>query len=106
MSSGGVNLGSTGSIGRSGSNLNVNIYDDPTARNIPHSVINFQTIIVATNFYGSGQNVVMGVYNWGFRNSSGTPAQTHTTNTVNFSTIRQSSLNILRKDYPSYNLNQ
>ena len=66
------------------------------------SIVNFQTIIVAQNFYGSGQNVIMGVYNWGFKNG----VQTHRNGIPPTTNITNRSTDIIKNDYPTYNLVQ
>lgn len=99
ISSKGKALGGNGGWTKDGT---YRIFDDPTFRNVPFSRIRFQTIIVAQNFYGSGLNVIMGVYNWGF--DKGAP--THEMNRINWTDPTSRSLDILSKDYPSYQLSQ
>jgi YD repeat-containing protein len=99
-----------GSVSKTNSGSVLTIEDAPNAQTNPGSVVNFQTILVATNFYGSGQNVVMGVFNWGFSyggsSVSNNDGQTHRSNVVDFTNIKPSSLEILKTDYKTYQLKQ
>lgn len=92
----------TGSISTTGNTSSIYFHDEPGAQTIPLTTLSFQTIIVATNFYGSGQNVIMGVYNWGFSNN----VPTHTQNTFTPTTMSSRSRGTLAHDYSSYQLNE
>ena len=101
---------STGKITPNGTGVDVNLHDNPDAQGNINAVVNFQTVIISTNFYGSGQNVVMGVYNWGFTKGGSLAAinngQTHQTNKIEFTNLTTQSQAILKKDYPAFILNQ
>ncbi len=97
-------VGSTGFVINGSNLITINIYDRPGLAFTPLSTTNFQTIIVATNFYGSGQNVVMGVYDWGFKNSNLQTYPTHSRNSFEFTSIKASSINILKTDYSKFKL--
>ncbi|MEZ4843599.1 MAG: hypothetical protein R3A43_05025 [Bacteroidia bacterium] len=86
----------TGTITRPHSRLAcITMQDYRQAQLIPGSYVQFQVIIVATNFYGSGQNVVIGTVNWGFIKN----IPQHVTQPP-FTIPSQTSLDILKVDYP------
>jgi hypothetical protein len=92
----------TGTISSSGGTTTMTFGDNPGAQTAPNSTLTFQVIVVATNFYGSGQNVVMGVYNWGY-NMNGTAVSN---STFTPTTMSARSRATLANNYGSYRLNE
>ena len=72
----------------------------PPVEHIVKSFTGLQ-IVVSINFYGSGQNVVMGVYDWGWEGSTPTGHDV-----INFTNVSQKTLDMLHSDYPQYSLTQ
>ncbi|MBI3133518.1 MAG: hypothetical protein HYZ14_02475 [Bacteroidetes bacterium] len=102
------NGGATGAVSTSNGSSDIWVYDKPNAQGNSFASVQFQTVIVATNFYGSGVDVVMGTYNWGFVNNSmtNTMMQTHQSNTVNFVAPTPRTMDIIQNDYPQYKIMQ
>jgi hypothetical protein len=93
-----------GSISAIGGKISINMVDAPNVSENANSVTNFQTIIIATNFYGSGLNVIMGVYNW---NASAPQSVIEQSNqTFEWTNITNVSKEIIKTDYPRYNLKE
>jgi hypothetical protein len=75
--------------------------DDQT--NAPNSIqnVNFTTYIIATNYNGSGQDVILGNITWGW--SNGVSVTGNSPQFTSGSGISQTSQAIIANDYPTYN---
>jgi len=93
-----------GEIAITSNSILVRMEDAPNVSRNANSVTNFQTIIVSTNFYGSGLNVVMGVYNW----NASSPRSVLELSKQHFewSSLSNASKEIIKTDYPNYELFQ
>lgn len=93
-----------GSIYSSSGSVFVRMEDGPDVSFNRGSTTDFQTIIISTNFYGSGKDVIMGVYNW---NASNPRSMMEAHNqTFIWSKISNESRAILKTDYPNYNITE
>ena len=84
-----------------GANGSIKVYDRPNVQNI-RDVVRFQTMVVATNYLGSGQDLMLGSFEWGWKGQGSTAIHGSTINLSN--SISTNSMNIMQFDYPSYNL--
>jgi hypothetical protein len=75
--------------------------DDQT--NAPNSIqnVNFTTYIIATNYNGSGQDVILGNITWGW--SNGVSVTGKSPQFTSGSGISQTNQAIIANDYPTYN---
>lgn len=81
-----------------GTSGSIRMYDNPTAV-FGRDVSSFETIIVATNYNGSGVDKVLGAFQWGWTSYGTKPI---TNGIILTSYVPQAALNIIKHDYPNY----
>jgi RHS repeat-associated protein len=81
----------------------VRVYDNPNGQYL-RKALRFETIIVATNYMGSGQDVILGSFNWGWtgQGTSTIHSATGTGISLNNSSPNGNSQKIISNDYPTY----
>jgi RHS repeat-associated protein len=80
--------------GNSGS---ITAYDIPTAMG-KFPMGQFETSIIATNYMGTGKDVSLGTFKWGYTLLGTTPA----TQVINMSNMSAEHMGIIKQDYPAY----
>jgi hypothetical protein len=74
------------------------MHDEPTGVRF-HKTEKFETIIIATNYKGTGKNYVLGAFKWGFKNHGNSAI--HNRIKLN-KTVSPTTKKIIAHDYPNY----
>lgn len=88
-----------GALSWNGKSGSINVYDNVSAKSMQKN-IKFTTMIVAVNYLGTGKDIVLATYNWGWTDYGRTPL--HTSNPLLISNPSARDLFIVNFYYPNY----